>query len=178
MEKITLYDRHFTLSLMPSRINEAVERIASEINRDLAGETPLFLGILNGSFMFMADLLKHIQMNCLVSFVKLSSYRGASSSGTVREIIGLSEDIRGRHVIIVEDIVDSGKTIEAFMERLRLEQPARIRIATLLLKPGCFSGNIPLDYVGIELPDDFIVGYGLDYNGLGRHYKGIYSLDK
>jgi hypoxanthine phosphoribosyltransferase len=178
MEKITLFDRQFTLSIMPSQIQEAVSRVASEINRDLAGETPLFLGILNGSFMFMADLMRHMRMNCLVSFVRLSSYQGTSSSGTIREIIGLNEDIRGRQVVLVEDIVDSGKTLEALMARLQLEEPARIRIATLLLKPGCFSGKIPPDYVGIEVPDDFIVGYGLDYNGLGRHYKGIYSIDK
>jgi hypoxanthine phosphoribosyltransferase len=178
MDKIKLYDRQFTLSILPSQIQEAVSRIALEINRDLAGETPLFLGILNGSFMFMSDLLKQIGMNCQVSFVRLSSYQGSSSTGTIMEVIGLNEDIRGRQVIIVEDIVDSGKTIEEFTARLMPEGPAGLRVATLLLKPASFSGSIRLDYVGIEIPDDFIVGYGLDYNGLGRNYEGIYRIDR
>ncbi len=176
METIKLYDKEFILSIPPARIQEAVARIAKEITSDMAGETPLFISILNGSFMFTSDLLKNIGMNCQVSFVRLSSYQEVSSTGKVTEIIGLNEDIKGRSVIILEDIVDTGTTLENFTGQLKLHNPGKVRIATLLLKPAVFSGNIRLDYVGMEVPDDFIVGYGLDYNGLGRNFEGIYKI--
>jgi hypoxanthine phosphoribosyltransferase len=175
-ERITLHDREFILSITPSQIREAVTRVASEINRDMAGEDLLFISILNGAFMFTADLLRSIGMNCQVTFVKLSSYRGASSTGIIKELIGLNEDIRGRPVIVVEDIVDTGATLSRIMDQLTFHNPGQIRVATLLLKPAVFDGKIPVDYVGLEVPNDFIVGYGLDYNGLGRNLEGIYRI--
>lgn len=176
MDLIKLHDKEFKLSISPEQINEAVSKIAENLNRDFAGETPLFLSILNGSFMFTADLLKKIKMNCHVSFVKLSSYHGSASTGKVTELIGLSEGIKGRSVVIVEDIVDTGTTLECLVNQLKLHSPKQVKIATLLLKPEAFSGIVHLDYVGIEIPNDFIVGYGLDYNELGRNLEGIYKI--
>lgn len=176
MEKIILHDREFELTITSSRIQAAVARIASSINRDMTGENPLFLSILNGSFMFTSDLLKKIGTNCQVSFVKLSSYKDGSSTGTVKELIGLNEDVRGRTVIVLEDIVDTGTTLETISAQLTLQFPRQLKFATLLLKPSVFSGNIAPDYVGLEVPNDFIVGYGLDYNGLGRNFEDIYRM--
>ncbi|MFP4365816.1 MAG: hypoxanthine phosphoribosyltransferase [Bacteroidales bacterium] len=178
MDRIKLHDQEFRLSIRPVQIRKAVGRIAENINHDLAGKNPLFLSILNGSFMFTSDLLKQIKMNCQVSFIKLSSYHGAESSGIVTELIGLDENIEGRHVIIVEDIVDTGNTLENIVRQLNLHNPGDIKIATLLLKPEVFNGIIHLDYVGMEIPNDFIVGYGLDYNELGRNFEGIYKMVK
>ncbi len=175
-EKIKLHDREFILSITASQIQDAVARVASAINRDMAGEDLLFISILNGAFMFTADLLKRIGMNCQVTFVKLSSYRDASSTGIIKELIGLNEDIRGRSVIVVEDIVDTGATLGRIMDQLTIHNPKQIRVATLLLKPDVFKGKIPVDYVGLEVPNAFIVGYGLDYNGLGRNLEGIYEI--
>ncbi len=176
MDKIKLHDKEFSISITPGQIQEAVSRIAGCINRDLAGENPLFLSILNGSFMFTSDLLKKVNINCQVSFMKLSSYRGDASTGVVTELIGLGENINGRSVVIIEDIVDTGTTLVNIISQLKLLNPKQIKIATLLLKPAAFSGNIHLDYVGLEIPNDFIVGYGLDYNQLGRNYEGIYKI--
>ncbi len=176
MDRIKLHDKEFILSITPSQIQEAVSKIAAGINTELAGETPLFLSILNGSFMFTSDLLKKITLNCQVSFLKLSSYQKDTSTGKVSELIGLDEDVSGRTLVITDDIVDTGLTIENVIEQLKPSEPKMIKIATLLLKPGIFSGNIKLDYVGLEIPDDFVVGYGLDYNQLGRNFEGIYKI--
>jgi hypoxanthine phosphoribosyltransferase len=176
MDKIILHDREFVLTISSSRIQAAVTRIASSLNRDMKGENPLFLSILNGSFMFTSDLLKKIGMNCQVSFVKLSSYRDGSSTGTVKELIGLNEDVRGKTVIVLEDIVDTGTTLESIAGQLKLLFPHQVKFATLLFKPAVFIGNIAPDYVGLEVPNDFIVGYGLDYNGLGRNFEDIYRM--
>lgn len=175
-DRIKLQDKEFRLAITPSQINEAVSKISDNINNDLAGENPLFLSILNGSFMFTSDLMKRIRMNCQVSFLKLSSYKGSSSTGTVNELIGFNEDIKGRSVVILEDVIDTGITIEIILNQLKPREPKQIKIATLLLKPGTFKKNIHLDYVGIEIPDDFIVGYGLDYMQLGRNLAGIYKI--
>jgi hypoxanthine phosphoribosyltransferase len=176
METIKLQDKEFRLSITPSQIQDAVGKIADKINHDLKGENPIFISILNGSFMFTSDLLKKIKIECQVSFLKLSSYHGTSSTGKVSELIGLNDDISGRTVVIVEDIVDTGTTLECIIDQFKMHNPKQIRIATLLLKPGTFNGTTKLDYVGIEIPNDFIVGYGLDYNNQGRNFEGIYKI--
>ncbi|TVR68273.1 MAG: hypoxanthine phosphoribosyltransferase [Marinilabiliales bacterium] len=176
MEKIRLHDKEFTIFLSPAKIQDAVSEMAAKINNDLAGKNPLFLGILNGSFMFTADLLKKIDIDCSVSFIKLASYCGDRTTGTVKELIGLDEDLDGRSVVILEDIVDTGTTLQSLVARLWKMKPLEVRIATLLLKPGAFSGGVHLDYVGLEIPNDFIVGYGLDYDQLGRNFEGIYKV--
>jgi len=176
MDRIKLFDKEFALSINPAQIQNAVSKIAEDINRDLAGENPIFLSILNGSFMFTSDLLKKIRMDCQVSFMKFSSYEAISSTRRVKKLIGLDEDITGRSLVIVEDIIDSGNTIECVVKELKLLKPKKIKIATLFLKPGTYNGDIHLDYVGLEIPNDFIVGYGLDYNQLGRNFEGVYKI--
>lgn len=176
MEKIKLHDKEFIMSITPPEIQKAVSAIAEKINRDLAGENPVFISILNGAFIFTADLIRKMSMDCQVSFVKMSSYSGSASTGVVKEIIGLSENIRGRTVVIVDDIVDTGTTIEYIVGELQRRMPKQIKIAALLLKPEAFRGNVRLDYVGMEIPSDFIVGYGLDYDQLGRNLEGIYRI--
>lgn len=176
MEKIKLKDKEFTLSIPEAKIQEAVKQIADNINEDLKNEkTPLFLGILNGAFMFLSDLFKEINIDCEVSFVKLASYQGTNSTGDVKQLIGLNENLSGRNVIIVEDIVDTGLTINNLIKQVKGYAPEKVRVASLLFKPDACQEFINLDYVGIEIPNEFIVGYGLDYDGLGRNYKDIYK---
>lgn len=153
-----------------------VERVAADINRDLAGCNPLFLSVLNGSFMFTADLMKCLSIPCELSFVKLASYEGTSSSGKMKELVGLNEDITGRTVVIVEDIVDTGFTMQHLIEMLKARNPERILIATLLVKPDKLKVDLNIDYIAMNIPNDFIVGYGLDYDGLGRNYRDIYTV--
>ncbi len=178
MRTVTLKDKTFELSIPYEEIQAAIRQIAKEINLDYAGEEPLFLAVLNGSFMFAADLMKEIGLTCAISFVKLASYHGTESTNKVKKLIGLNEEIRGRSIIILEDIVDSGLTMEKILEELKTIQPKDISIATLLLKPDALERDIEIDYVGIEIPNDFIVGYGLDYDGLGRNLKNIYKIVK
>jgi len=175
MQKVIIDHKEFAVSIPSAKIKDAVKRMAMYINKDFHGETPLFLGILNGSFMFVSDLLKEIKLDCKVSFVRLSSYSGCSSTGKVKELLGINEDISGKPVIILEDIVETGNTLENIVEKLNTMHPKRLCIATLLLKPGAFSKKIKIDYTGIEIPNDFIIGYGLDYKGFGRNLKDIYS---
>lgn len=175
MDKIQLNDIDFNLSITSAQIEKTVSEIAEKMNHDMAGENPLFISILNGSFMFTSDLLKQIKMNCQVSFLKISSYQGVSSTGKITELIGLNQDIKGRSIVILEDIVDTGTTLKSITSQLKQHDPKIIRIATLLLKSETFKGGIHLDYVGMQVPDDFLVGYGLDYNELGRNYKSIYK---
>lgn len=176
MNRVTLQDKTFEISIPYEKILEAIEVLARRINADFAGKEPLFLVILNGSFMFSADLLKKISLNCHVSFVKLSSYEGTQTTQLVKKLIGLNEEIRNRSVIILEDIIDTGITMERLMEEITAFAPDDIKIATLLFKPAALIKKINIDYVGIEIPNDFIVGYGLDYNGLGRNLKDIYKI--
>ena len=172
MEKtIRIKDKTFAVSIPEADILREVDRVAAELNRDLAGKAPLFLSVLNGSFMFMADLMKRIDIPCEVSFVKLASYQGAKSTGRVKELIGLNENLEGRTVVIVEDIVDSGLTMQRLVEQLAAHCPDKIHIVTLLLKPDRLMVNLDIEYVAMRIPNDFIVGYGLDYDGLGRNYK-------
>ena len=178
MSTIQIKDKSFTTFLPEEKILKEVARVADEINRDLAGKQPLFLSVLNGSFMFTADLMKHITIPSEISFVKFASYEGTDTTGKVKQFIGLNADIKGRTVVIVEDIVDTGNTMVKMLETLRSYEPADIRVATLLVKPGKLKVDVKLDYVAMSIPDDFIVGYGLDYDQLGRNYRDIYTIEK
>ncbi|MBV3865843.1 hypoxanthine phosphoribosyltransferase [Phocaeicola coprocola] len=176
MSVIQIKDKRFKTFIPEEQIMKEVARVADEINRDLSGTNPLFISVLNGSFMFTADLMKHLTMPCEVSFVKLASYEGTSSTGKVKELVGLGDDITGRIVVIVEDIVDTGLTMKQLVETLRARGPKDIKIATLLVKPDKLKVELDINYVAMNIPNDFIVGYGLDYDGLGRNYRDIYTV--
>lgn len=178
MNTITLHGKTFKTYLSFNEIDQATEKVANQLNTDLKDEDrPIFLGILNGSFMFTADLLKKIDLNCEVCFVKMSSYEGMSSTGKVKSLIGLNRDIANRTVIIVEDVVDSGRTIVQLVTDLKEKNPKQIKVCTLLFKPDVYKQDVPIDYVGFKIPNDFVVGYGLDFDDLGRQYKDIYVID-
>jgi hypoxanthine phosphoribosyltransferase len=146
------------------------------MNRDLTDRDPIFLGILNGAFMFAGDLYKQLEFPCQISFLKLASYSGTYSTGSVKQLIGISQELKGRMVVVLEDIVDTGVTLETIIRQLSGYQPSEIKVATLLHKPEATLTEVKLDYVGMEIPNDFILGYGLDYNGYGRNFKEIYQL--
>lgn len=173
---ITIKDKQFRPYIPAGKIDEAVKKVASAINSELRDEQPVFLVVLNGSFMFASDLLKEVTIPCEISFIKVASYHGTSSSGAVSELIGLSEDISGRTVVIVEDIVDTGVTIEKLCGILQRKNVKQVKIASALLKPAAYKKEFKIDYVGLEIANDFVVGYGLDYDGLGRNLKEIYVL--
>ncbi len=176
MGKVKILDKVFEKNIPFETIQENVKRIAGEIYGDYSGRDPLFLCVLNGAFMFAADLLKFYPGSCEISFIKLSSYSGTSTTGEVKTLIGLDEQIRGRDIVILEDIVDSGITVSHLVEDLFRYTPGSIRLASLLLKPEALKKDVMPDYIGIEIPNDFIIGYGLDYNGFGRNYKDIYKI--
>ncbi|PCH96444.1 MAG: hypoxanthine phosphoribosyltransferase [Bacteroidetes bacterium] len=176
MENITVKDKEFEIYITSEKIQEAVRTLAARINEELKGENPLFISVLNGSFIFAADLLKKVSIDCGISFIKLASYQGTSSTGDVRTLVGLDEDIKDRTVVIVEDIVDTGNTIVNLVDQLNAMGPKQIKIATLLFKPDSYTKDITIDYKALEVPNDFLVGYGLDYDGLGRNHEHIYSL--
>ena len=176
METIRIHDKEFVPSIPAEDILVQVRRVANEINKDYEGQEPLFLVVLNGSFIFAADLMREITLTADVSFVKLASYQGTASSGTVREVIGLNTDITGRPIIIVEDIVESGVTMAHMIATLKRQNPKSIDICTLLLKPEKLKVQLDIKYVAMEIPNDFIVGYGLDYNEHGRNLKDIYTI--
>ena len=176
MSVVTIMDKRFELFIPHEKIIDAVGKIADSINKELANKDVLFLGILNGAFMFASDLIRRIQFNCTISFLKLASYTGTSSTNEIKSLIGLNEDIRGKTVVIIEDIIDSGHTIENLLIQLGIHKPDEIKVAALLVKPMNVSKDIKIDYKGFEIPGDFIVGYGLDYNGYGRNLKDIYKL--
>lgn len=179
MKRLTLHDKEFELSIPYAEIAKAIEQVALQITQDLKNEpNPVFLSVLNGAFMFTSDLIKHIPFNCEVSFIKLASYLGTASSGEVTEILGLDTIIEGRTVVVIEDIVDSGNTLEKLVDTLMIKRPKQLKIATLLYKPDAYSKNIKIDYIGKSIPNNFIVGFGLDYNKLGRNYPDIYTLAK
>jgi hypoxanthine phosphoribosyltransferase len=144
----------------------------------MAGKNVVFLGILNGAFLFAADLFKRIKIEARISFVKLASYEGTSSSGTIKELIGWNEDIKNKTIVVIEDIVDTGNTLERIVDELNIRKASEIRIAAMLYKPAAYKKNIRLDYVGFEIPNDFVVGYGLDYDGYGRNLTSVYKLMK
>ncbi len=176
MESIQIKDKKFAISITEEQILKEVDRVAAEINRDLKDKNPLFLSVLNGSFMFTSDLMKRITIPCEISFVKLASYQGISSTGKITEVIGVNEDISGRCVVIVEDIVDTGLTMQRLLETLGTRNPKEIHIASLLVKPEKLQVPLNIKYAAMNIPNDFIVGYGLDYDGLGRNYKDIYTV--
>ena len=177
MKQVKLKDKTFQVSISAEKIQQAVVQIAEKINKDYANkELPIFISILNGSFMFTADLFKHIDFVCEVTFLKLTSYRGTSSTGSVRQLIGVNESIEARDVIVLEDIVDTGITLEQILGQLKSFEPASVKVASLLFKPEAYQKDLKVDYIGMEIPNDFIVGYGLDYDGLGRNLPDIYSV--
>lgn len=176
MKEIRILDKTFTEYITENEIKKRVEELAVKINNDFAGKDVVFLGILNGAFLFAADLFKKIDLKARISFVKLASYEGTKSSGTIKELIGWNEDIKDKHVIVIEDIVDTGNTIERIVGELTIRKAGGIKIATLLYKPNSYSKDIPVDYVGFEIPNDFVIGYGLDYDGYARNLPSIYRI--
>ena len=175
-EIVTIKDKQFKKFIDFQQIQLAIHRIAGKIDHDLRDKNPIFVAVLNGSFMFAGELMKEISIPCEITFVRLASYQGTSTTHNVQEVLGLNESIENRTVVIVEDIVDSGNTMVALIKQLNKLKPKEIKIATLLLKPDALQQKIELDYVALEIPNDFIVGYGLDYDGYGRNLKDIYKI--
>ena len=176
MSTVKIHDKTFKISYTEEEILKHVKVVADRINKDMEGKNPLFLAVLNGSFIFAADLMRMITIPCEISFVKLASYQGTMSTGRIKEVIGINENISGRDIIIVEDIVESGLTMKRMMESLGTRNPASIHICTLLLKPEKLTVDLDVEYVAMEIPNDFIVGYGLDYDQQGRNLREIYAL--
>jgi len=177
MKKVTIHEKEFEIFIPYEKIRSVVEEMAEKMNNDFKDKNPLFLCILNGSFMFAAEIFKRISLlDAEISFIKMASYAGTHTTGSVKQLIGLNEDLTGRTIVVLEDIVDSGITIAHTIEQIQAKNPAEIKIATLLLKPEALQIKVELDYIGIEIPNDFIVGYGLDYDGRGRNLIDIYKL--
>ena len=176
MSVIQVNGKSFQPYLTAEEINKQIKRIAAEINRDYTGKRPLFIAILNGSFMFASDLFKELSVEAEICFIKLASYKGTRSTGHVITSIGLDESLKDRHVVIIEDIVDTGKTLHEFLPQLLNQQPASLKIAALLHKPDALAYPLKIDYLGFSVPNKFLLGYGLDYDGLGRNFKEIYQL--
>jgi hypoxanthine phosphoribosyltransferase len=174
--QIQVFDKTFEPYITATQINEQIKKIAAQLNIDYAGKRPLFIAILNGSFMFASDLFKELTIDAEICFIKLASYKGTKSTGNVITSIGLDIPLTDRHVIIVEDIVDTGKTLDAFLPQLINQQPVTLKIASLLHKPEALQFPVTIDYLGFEVPNKFLLGYGLDYDGLGRNLKEIYRL--
>ena len=173
---VKIKDKTFRTSIPESEIKARVKAVAQQISKDMEGKTPLLLGVLNGSFIFAADLMREMTIPCEISFVKLASYQGTTSTGKIKEVLGINENLSGRDVIIVEDIVESGQTMKQMVESLGTRNPASVHICTLFFKPEKLQEELTLDYVAFRIPDDFIVGYGLDYDGFGRELKDIYTI--
>ena len=175
MNNIQIHDKSFEILLTNDSISKRTRLIGIQLNVDYENRCPIFIGVLNGSFLFMADLLKEIDIACEVGFIKVSSYQGTESTGNIQEVFGLPTDLQGRDIILVEDIVDTGLTISHIVEKVKAQEPASISVCTLLSKPTAIKQPIDeLIYVGFEIPNEFVVGYGLDYDGLGRNLKDIY----
>ena len=177
MEIVQLHDKTFKKFISNQDIQSSIDDLVSKINSDYNNCCPVFIGVLNGSFLFCADLVKRFNGNCEVTFIRVASYQGLASSGQVKEIFGLSMSLKNRDVIIIEDIVDTGNTLENLMNNLTKESPNSIKIATLLYKPSAYKKSFPIDYAAIEVGNEFLVGYGLDYDGLGRNLKHIYKIE-
>ena len=172
----TVHDKTFVPFLTNEAIQKRIKELGEQINTDYAGKNPLLIGILNGSFIFAADLFRTLTINAEISFIKLASYKGTTSTGHVVTAIGMEEDLHGRHVIIVEDIIDTGKTLSAFLPEIHHRQPASVKIATFLTKPDALKYDVKADYVAFPIENKFVVGYGLDYDGLGRNLPDLYIL--
>ncbi len=173
---IRLHDLKFKPYLSEDKIKSRVDEIGNQISKDFPGKSPLFVAILNGSFMFAADLVKSVDLQCEISFIKASSYTGTQSTHELHISLGPNDELSGRDIIIIEDIVDSGHSLSKLLPVIKEKNPASLKLASLLYKPAAFKGDFKIDYIGFEIPNDFIVGYGLDYNGLGRNLKDIYVL--
>jgi hypoxanthine phosphoribosyltransferase len=176
MSRVKILDKTFETSLPEAKIKERIKELAAQMSQELEGKNPLFIAVLNGSFIFAADLMREMTIPCEISFVKLASYQGTMSTGKVHEMLGINEDLTGRTVVIVEDIVESGQTMERMIEALGTRKPASVQICTLFFKPEKLQTDLKLDYVAFRIPNDFIVGYGLDYDQQGRGLKDIYTL--
>jgi hypoxanthine phosphoribosyltransferase len=176
IEVITIKDKQFESFIRAEEIAKEIESLANRLSVDYNGKEVLFIAVLNGAFIFAADLFKEINIPCSISFVKVSSYVGTSSTGEVKQVIGLQEQIKGKHIVVIEDIVDSGLTIQKVSELLTHEDPASIEVCTLLFKPDAFQGTKSPKYIGFSIPNKFVVGYGLDYDGYGRNLKEICQL--
>ncbi|MBR5864142.1 MAG: hypoxanthine phosphoribosyltransferase [Alistipes sp.] len=178
MEKIKLHDKWFKVMIPAQEIDAAVERVAKQLDERYAGRTPIFLGVLSGSFLFLSDLVRKVSFDCQLAFVKISSYNGTQSTGNVTQQLGIDFDIEGRDIIIVEDIVETGHSMNYLLDYLKDKNPASISICTLFFKPEKFLYEYEIDYTALSIGNEFIVGYGLDYNQLGRNLKDIYVVDE
>jgi hypoxanthine phosphoribosyltransferase len=178
MALVKVLDKTFKLFISSKQIALRIKEISTLINNDLKGDDLLFIGVLNGSFMFVADLFRNIKLDAQISFLKLSSYGGLESTGSVRRLIGLDEDLSGKTVVVIEDIIDTGRTLQGIITDLNEKGAKEIKVATLLFKPEAYKGSYTIDYVGFEIPNDFVVGYGLDYDGFGRNLDSIYTLSE
>ncbi|MEI6435318.1 MAG: hypoxanthine phosphoribosyltransferase [Bacteroidota bacterium] len=178
MTKVQVRELVFEKFITREEIETAVQRVADDINRDFKGKNPLLLAILNGAFIFASDLMRKITIPCEISFVKFASYSGTSTTLKVKELIGVDEELRGRHIIIVEDIIDTGITMDKLLTDIQTKQPECVKVACFCFKPEAFQKDFPIDYIGLSISNDFIVGYGLDYNGQGRNLPDIYKVVK
>ncbi|AMQ54905.1 hypoxanthine phosphoribosyltransferase [Algoriphagus sanaruensis] len=176
MSKVSILDKTFEIYLSNTQIQERINQIGRAISDEFHGDELIIVGVLNGSFLFMADLVRRIELNFVCDFIKVSSYQGTESTGQVKSLLGLKESIEGKSVLIIEDIVDSGLSMEYLLKELSSHRPKRLAIATLLFKREAFRHKYAIDYVGFEIPNKFVVGYGLDYDGLGRNLPHIYQL--
>ncbi|MDD2438029.1 MAG: hypoxanthine phosphoribosyltransferase [Massilibacteroides sp.] len=176
MEKIRLRDKEFKLFISEKQIQEVIGKVAEQIKKDLGERNPLFVGVLNGAFMFVAELMRQMNGPYELTFARYSSYKGTNTTGSIHEIMPLTVDVKDRTVVLLEDIVDTGYTMRYVMDKLRREGAREVRLATMLLKPDALKCDLKPDYVGLEIPNDFIVGYGLDYDEMGRAYRDIYSI--
>ena len=176
MDTVKIKDKSFRVSIPEAEIKQRVKALAEQMSKDLEGKNPIYLAVLNGAFIFAADLMREMTIPCEISFVKLASYQGTTSTGKVKEVFGINEDLSGRTVVIVEDIVESGQTMKQMIESLGTRNPASVQICTLFFKPEKLKEELTLDYVAFRIPDDFILGYGLDYDGLGRELKDVYTI--
>lgn len=176
MNAIKLHNNYFIPFIESAQIATAVKNMANQIESDLKDEQPIFIGILNGSFMFIADFVRQYKGNCGVSFVKLASYQGTASTGKIKELVGLQEDLKGKTVVVLEDIIDTGNTLEEIFKIFADKKVKALKIATLFFKPDVYKKKLKIDYIGLSIPNKFIVGYGLDYDGLGRNLSDIYQL--
>lgn len=174
MDVIRLHDLNFRTYIPSETIRQRIREMAAKLNHDLKHEKPLFIGILNGVFVFASELMQELTIECEITFVKLSSYNGTSSTGEVKKIIGLNNDLRGRNVVILEDIIDTGNTVKEFLQHLKTLHPESIRVATLLFKPDALENDLEINYIGFKVPNEFLVGFGLDYDGFGRNLRDIY----
>jgi hypoxanthine phosphoribosyltransferase len=178
MNEIKVLDRVFSEYITEDEIQSRITAMAEKISEDLQGRDVLFFGILNGAFLFAADIFRQIKLNAQISFIKLASYEGTGPSGKIKELIGWNEDMTGKTVVVIEDIIDTGSTMERIIGELTLRKAIDVKICTLLFKPEAYTKDIPIDYIGFEIPNNFVVGYGLDYDGYGRNLKSIYKIIK